>query len=301
MEAQRETPSARQPLDKAANDAAKKVAEASRMRSTDAVERAALPPAAQSVAPAPAPVPSPVARPAPVGAATAPAPTAPLASGRLAADESRPAAAANNADAAMAKSAAGAAPSPAAPATTTAPARDIAAAPPVERAQRQRALGGAREKDAAGFSSSTSAPAPAPFRNELERVRPDAAMRAAPLARVLAAIAADPGRWSRQTAGGDTFALDAGWRAWLAELDAAAAGRWRLLGGAGASADADAARDGATTLRLVSAGRVAAVVRFDGAMVHVDASPGSGADRWQATLSPASAERLRTAARRLSP
>jgi hypothetical protein len=343
-EAQREMPAAAAPksLDAAATDA-KKDAVARRSPAADALDRAVVPPASPSVAPAPPPA----IRLAPPAAATMPAPTKPLAGGRLAADEGRPAGAMQS-DAAMAKSSAGAAPAPGpAPAATPAPPREVAAAPFGERAQRQRALGDAREKDAAGFASSAPAavatpspapaPTPTPFRNELERATPDSttraaaakqgadpapradaparsdaatradapaqadASRAAPLTQLLAAIGADPARWSRQTARGDTVALDAGWRAWLAELDAAAAGRWRALGGGAASADGDAARDGTTTLRLVSAGRVAAVVRSDGATVHVDASPGTGAERWQATLSPASAERLRTTARRLSP
>ena len=158
-----------------------------------------------------------------------------------------------------------------------------------------------REKDAAGLASS------APFRVESERARPDtrlradASARAVAPARVLAAIAAEPERWLRQTAGGDTVALDAGWRAWLAELDGAAAGRWQLLGAAAPSGDGAAARDGSTTLRLVNAGRVAAIVRLDGTRVQVDAAPSTGADRWQATLLPAGAEQLRSTARRLSP
>ena len=38
-----------------------------------------------------------------------------------------------------------------------------------------------------------------------------------------------------------------------------------------------------------------------GATVQVDASPGTGGDRWQAALPAAAAERLRSSARRLSP
>src|SRR6185369_7831356 len=96
-----------------------------------------------------------------------------------------------------------------------------------------------------------------------------------------------------------TVALDAGWRAWLAEVDAAAAGRWQTLGAAIAPSEAAAARDGSTSLRLVNAGRVAAIVRLDGTSVQVEAASGTGADRWQATLPAAAAERLRSTARRL--
>jgi len=114
-------------------------------------------------------------------------------------------------------------------------------------------------------------------------------------------VAADPERWLRKTAAGATVPLDAGWRAWLAELDAAAAGRWLPPGAAAPPAEDAAARDDATTLRLVNAGRVAAIVRLDGTTVQVDAAPGTGADRWQATLGAAAVEQLRRSARRLPP
>ena len=201
--------------------------------------------------------------------------------------------------------------------TVAAKAKSAAAAPPASATaadaplqQPQSAFGGRREQDPAGLALSPAVPpaAPAPFRSESQRSvsetlsRADASAGAVAPARMLAAIAAEPGRWLRQTAGGDTVALDAGWRAWLAELDAAAAGRWQPLGAAAPSGDgAAAARDGATTLRLVNAGRVAAIVRLDGTRVQIDAAPGGGADRWQATLVPAGAEHLRSTARRLSP
>jgi hypothetical protein len=35
--------------------------------------------------------------------------------------------------------------------------------------------------------------------------------------------------------------------------------------------------------------------------VQLDAAPGAGGERWQAALSPADAERLRTTSRRLAP
>jgi hypothetical protein len=57
----------------------------------------------------------------------------------------------------------------------------------------------------------------------------------------------------------------------------------------------------ATTLRLFSDGRLAAVVRVDAATVQLDAAPGAGGGRWQAALSPADAVRLRTTSRRLAP
>jgi len=169
--------------------------------------------------------------------------------------------------------------------------------------QRQSPAAGLREKEAPGVA----APAPAPFRVEPERagsesrIRADASLPTIAPTRLLAAIAAEPERWLRQTAGGDTVALDPGWCAWLAELDAAAAGRWEPLGVAAPPADGAAPRDASTTLRLVSGGRVAAIVRVDGTSAQVDAAPGSGGERWQATLAPGGAERLRSTARRLSP
>ena len=301
MEKQRAAPVERKSLGSAATDAAKKDANADRSTASDVLQqRAPEAPSAEPVAPPP------------------------LAGGRLRADERRTAATADS-DAAKAKSAGPGAVSPApapAPVLTrpAPPARDNAAAAPLDdRPQRQRAGSESRDKEAAGFASSPAAPSatPAmPFRQESERGRsetaaaevgglkpPVAAMQAAPQtvapARILAAIAVEPQRWSRQTTTGDTVPLDAGWRAWLAELDAAAAGRWRPLA-AGVAAGV-AANDNATTVRLVAAGRVVAVVRVDGATAEIDASPGSGSDRWQATLAPAPADRLRSTARRLLP
>jgi len=326
-EMQRETLSSRKSLDAAAaNDASKKDVEVPRSRATDWVERAAGPAAARPVAPPPA-------MPSPAVGAVEPAPQAPLAGGRLG-DERGAAAPAENAVAAKAKSAVAAPAVPAAPAAATppvptlpatpaapapvptaaapaavaaAPTRDAADAPRFQQAP--SAFGGMRENDAASLASSSplASAAPTPFRAESPRSGPEARWRAdasartvAP-ARLLAAIAGEPERWLRQTAGGNSVALDAGWRAWLAELDAAAAGRWQPLGVTPPENGAATPDAATTTLRLVNAGRVAAIVRFDGTRVQVDAAPGTGTDRWQATLVPAGAERLRSTARRLSP
>ncbi|MEO5843838.1 MAG: hypothetical protein ABIQ33_03250 [Caldimonas sp.] len=275
----------------AATDAAKKDTDADRPRAPDALHRAPESAVAQPVAPPP------------------------LASGRLRADGRRIPAPAESSDAVTAKSGLGA-PAPA-PATLAAPARDNTPAVPLdERVQRQRAITAPREKEAAAFGSSTparNADSVTPFRPQLDRGRSEtaaaaragaatpagAAMTAAPPARILAAIAAEPERWSRQTAAGDTVVLDGAWRAWLADLDGAAVGRWRPL--AVGVATGVAAGEGTTTLRLVAAGRVAAIVRIDGANVELDASPGTVSDRWQAVLDPATAERLRSSGRRLAP
>ncbi|MEO8311467.1 MAG: hypothetical protein ABI520_09870 [Caldimonas sp.] len=292
----RDAPAERQSPGSAATDAAKKDVNADRSRAADALARAPDRPSTQPGAPPP------------------------LAGGRLRADEGRTAAPTDS-ETAKSKSLGGAAspapataPSPAL-APLPAPARDNAAAAPLDdRLKRQRAISELREKEGAGFASSVPAPSvttATPFRQEPERTRPEAAAQAGamkpagaatqtvPLARILAAIAAEPERWSRQTATGQTVALDADWRAWLVELDAAAAGRWRPLA-VGAAAGV-AANDSATTVRLVAAGRVAAIVRIDGSSAEVDASPGTGSDRWLADLASAPAERLRSTARRLAP
>jgi hypothetical protein len=115
---------------------------------------------------------------------------------------------------------------------------------------------------------------------------------ATPLAPIVAAIASDPSRWSRSTAAGSVVALEPGWRDWLAQLDAAARGRWQPSG-----ATQESERDGDMMLRLVDGGRATAVVRLDGTTVRVDAI--DRGERWQATLPPAAAERLRAVAGRL--
>jgi RNA polymerase sigma-70 factor (ECF subfamily) len=290
-EMQRERPTPRPSLDTAApSEASKKDAEASRSRAADEVERAAVSPTARPVAPPAA------MRPPPVGAAE-PAPQAPLASGQLAGDERTPAAPAEGAVAARAKSAAATPPVSTTPTDAT------------RLQQRQSAFGGMREQDAMGRASSAPVPSatPAPFRGESQRSgsetlsRADAGVGAVAPARVLAAIAAEPGRWTRQTAGGDTVALDP-----AGAPGSPSSTPPRPVAGSRSAAPprspmARLRRDGSTTVRLVNAGRVAAIVRLDGTRVQVDAAPGTDADRWQATLVPASAEHLRSTARRLSP
>ena len=339
-------------------EAAKKEADLDGLRA-DAMTQPSAPPAAPAPmlrqAPSAQPEATAAAKPAAVVGAAAPAPAARMQSSGIAAapapaapfqgsgitSETSDASPAGRADASLAKSAA-APPRAAAPARDAAPpsarnANDAvqdALTSPAERVQRQRALADSRDKDVAALAPAPSAPAP--FRNEIARSRADAATRpataakSAPPSSVIAAIAAEPDRWSRQTAAGDV-ALEPGWRRWLAELDAATSGRWRSTGPGGAAADsndraaanrlgtptdrasradaatgADPARDRATsdrptTLRLVDANRAAVVIRVDGATVHVDTTSQSGAERWQATLDPAATDALRSAARRLPP
>jgi len=318
-ERERPAEAARKSLQAPAADAAKKADDTGRSRATDAIESAAAPPAAPSITPPQAPTmatrpptaavaPAPTTAPAPT---IAPAPT--VAPAPAAAPTREPApfsefARRQRAQGELREKDAG---GMAAPAQTpgAAPLRDEAQEAGRPKTQQANAT------RPAGAATNTDAPTSATGRPRADVVPPAVppaetsprAAAAAPLARVIAAIAADPERWSRRTAAGDTVALDAGWRAWLAEVDAAAAGRWRPLGSAGPAAadvadrrDGATGRDTATTLRLVNEGRLAAVIRIDGSLVQVDAAPGTG-ERWQAALSPAPAERLRTTSRALSP
>ncbi|HEX4233931.1 MAG TPA: hypothetical protein VH041_06460 [Caldimonas sp.] len=122
--------------------------------------------------------------------------------------------------------------------------------------------------------------------------RADVSAAAAPLAAIVGTFTRTPAQWSRASADGSAVALEAGWRDWLTELDAAASGRWQRID---LAAERDHDRDSATILRLLAAGRPDAVVRLDGTTARID---GAG-ERWQATLPLAAAERLRSAAERL--
>jgi len=146
---------------------------------------------------------------------------------------------------------------------------------------------GAGEKQASAFE----APQAAQTQSELSTQR--AGDVATPLTPIVDAIASEPARWSRSTSAGSVVALEAGWRDWLAQLDAAARGRWQSIG-----ATQEHERDGDAMLRLVDGVRASAVVRLDGTTVRVDAI--ERGERWQATLPPAAAERLRVAAERLA-
>jgi hypothetical protein len=161
-----------------------------------------------------------------------------------------------------------------------------AAAPPV-LGERASASVESREKQASAFKPSQQAQA----QSEVALARRQG-VGATPLAPIVAAIASDPSRWSRSTAAGSVVALEPGWRDWLTQLDAAARGRWQPIGAA-----KESERDGDAMLRLADGGRAAAVVRLDGTTVRVDAI--DRGERWQATLPPAAAERLRAAAERL--
>jgi hypothetical protein len=183
--------------------------------------------------------------------------------------------------------------------TATSDALDAAKSTPAPAAAatvpalRSGALADAREKQASAFASP-----PAVTRNEVAAAQNQSRSAAAtPLAPVLASIASEPARWSRSSANGSVVALDAGWRDWLAQLDAAAIGRWRRVG-SDSGAATSGARDGAIALRLLLADRPAGTVWLDGTSVRVDDV--AAGERWQAILPGAVAEQLRAAAERLA-
>ena len=111
------------------------------------------------------------------------------------------------------------------------------------------------------------------------------------MASLLAALAQDRTRWSRRTAGSDA-AVDDAVRRWLADLEAAVAGRWQPL--AAADPDSDRAPRGGATLRLSLDGRPTVRVRVEARTATVESSLDGVVRRWQAALSEADANRLAT-------
>ncbi|MEP7139570.1 MAG: hypothetical protein ABI745_08100 [Caldimonas sp.] len=128
--------------------------------------------------------------------------------------------------------------------------------------------------------------------------REQAAPATSPLASLLASIAREPHRWARRSAAGDTAAIDAAWRDWLAEVDAAVAGRWQKVEASGAPGGG--ARD-AAPLQILLDGRPAATVRLDGRTLRLDRPIGAAPGHWQATLAPDAAARLAGVRSRLPP
>ena len=125
-----------------------------------------------------------------------------------------------------------------------------------------------------------------------------AASATSPLASLLAQVAREPQRWTRRSATGDTAAIDDAWRAWLAEVDAAAAGRWQKAA-AGAS-PGEGARD-AAPLQLLFDGRPAATLRLEGRTLRLDHLLGAAPEHWQAMLAADATARLAAGRSRLPP
>jgi hypothetical protein len=228
----------------------------------DAKKEAATPTPATTPAPFAAQQAAPRAAPA-----AAPAP-APAPSGRLGAEEARNTASSRGVSAAAAKS--------------VAPRSAVAEARP-------------NEADAfAPSGAAAQSEPPARLRQE------GAAMTASPLAPLLAALSGESSRASRQAAGGAAIAVEPSWRDWLIDVEVASAGRWRRAADVREQATADADRPLPATLRLAIDGRPAAIVRIDGTTAHLEMLGASPA-RWQATLAPSDAERLRATLARLPP
>ena len=253
----------------AGRGAATPARQAQNAMATESLSAAA--PAATSVpveptAPA-SPAPPPVVAAAPA-ARPAPAPTSPLDAGRAA----QP----------VAKSIA--------PARATVPSADPA----------MRRRGDADRRDSTdALERDKAAAAPEAFaRRDTPDLRRERAVAAtSPLAPLRDAIARDPQRWTLQSAAGAEIALDPAWRDWLAEIDAAAAGRWQATT---AQALEDERREGAV-LRLFVDGRAAAVIRLDGQAVQLDTFLGAVPERRRATLAPGVAGRLTAGRARLPP
>lgn len=241
-------------------------------------------PAATSVPVEPAapasPAPPPVVAAAPA-ARPAPAPTSALDAGR-AVGALRSEASADRAAQPVAKSIA--------PGSAPAPSADPAT----------RRRGDADRRDSTdALERDKAAAAPEAFaRRDTPDLRRERAVAATSLLTPLRdAIARDPKRWTRQSAAGAEIALDPAWRDWLAEIDAAAAGRWQATT---AQALEDERRDGAV-LRLFVDGRAAAVIRLDDQAVQLDTFLGAVPERGRATLAPGVAGRLTAGRARLPP
>ena len=211
--------------------------------------------------------------------AAAPTTASPLEAGR-AVGASRSEASADRVEQPMAKSAAPArAPAPSADATT-------------------RRGGDADLRDSAdALERDKAAAAPEAFaRRDTPDLRRERAVAApSPLTSLRDAIAREPQRWTRQTTSSEAVALDPAWRDWLAEIDAAAAGRWQ------AARTSDDERSDGAVLRLFIDGRAAAVIRLDGQAVQLDTSLGAAPEHWRATLAPGVAGRLAAGRMRLPP
>ena len=157
----------------------------------------------------------------------------------------------------------------------------------------------AREPRPAGTAALRQRSALDPRENADALERDKAAVAPSPLASLLDSISREPQRWTRQTVTGGAAAVDPAWRGWLADVDAAVAGRWQTAGASASSAQ-DEGRD-AAPLRLFLDGRAAAIVRLDGRTIRLERLLGAAPEHWQASLAPAPASRVAAGRARLSP
>ena len=151
------------------------------------------------------------------------------------------------------------------------------------------ALGGAALDSSEASSAGRMAAQDAAESRSRQRIAP-AVSSARPMAPLLAALASEETRWSRRLASGDSVAVDAALRAWLAQVQAAAP-RWQ------AATDRSARRDTPTSsstspaiLRLERDGAAGAIVQIEDGGVLFDPLSGSA---WFAPLPPEVVARLR--------
>jgi hypothetical protein len=170
----------------------------------------------------------------------------------------------------------------------SAAAKARSAAPPAElQASATGALGGGAldrsEASSTGRVAAQNAAGPA----ARQPAAPGVAS-ARPMAPLLAALTSEEARWSRRLASGESAAVDAALRSWLAQVQSAAA-RWESAG------ERSARRDGPVTsptavLRLERDGRAGAIVQLEDGGVLFDPLSGSA---WFAPLPPEVVARLR--------
>lgn len=169
-------------------------------------------------------------------------------------------------------------------------AKSRSATPPATQAP-TGALGGAAvdsaEASAGGRSGALNSAAGSPPRQQPLAASPSAR----PMAPLLAALASDDTRWSRRLAGGESAAIDAPLRDWLAQVQAAAP-RWDAATERSAGRDLQdrPASTTSPTLRLDRDGRPGAIVQIEEGGVRFDPLTGSA---WFAPLPPEVVARLR--------
>jgi hypothetical protein len=174
--------------------------------------------------------------------------------------------------------------------TNDAKSADALAAAPRAEALAAKPESALRQAGVAPPRAFAAAPAPArETQGTTDSRRAGADSAAAPMADLLSSIARDAAHWSRLTASGAAVALDAPAQAWLAGVDAAAAGRWRAEIDRTGRADAAPSAD-SQTLLLRRDGQPAATVRVeDGGVFFV---PQTG-PAWFAPLPAEAVARLR--------
>jgi hypothetical protein len=164
--------------------------------------------------------------------------------------------------------------------------RDTAgAAGPTGAADALSAGAAATPQAFAAAPPAAQAPAPAPERESLKSA---AKASPRPMAPLMASLAQDAPRWSRHGASGSQ-PLAASTQAWLADVDAAAAGRWQATDGNAARAELPA-QASASAVLLDRDGRAATLVRVEDAGVFFRQETGAA---WFAPLPADTIARLR--------